>query len=200
MQTHIIKTTSIYADALEQKPLTETEAETNPASKEQLRLQKTDYCTVTSFKFRLNFQSNPFLQRVRVRGGIPFCYVLTVKCQDGIENSLLSLPVCLSYSETRFNMSWGAAVNCLALIHHWFSIEVWLASVASLIQFVVVWTCCPVLVWSNSVCLWRARCVASTSTHTHTHKHRLRNPSLSNSHTLPPTHTLPNRTFIIHHY
>lgn len=128
MQTHITKTPSNYAQALEHKPSNRDRKQ--PASEEHLWLQKTDLCTVTSFKFCLNFQSNPFSRRMW--GEIPFLFFARSKMSDGIENSLLSLPVCLSYSG--LNASWGAAVNCLALIRHWFSIEVWLASIVSLIQ------------------------------------------------------------------
>ena len=115
-----------------------------PASEEHLWLQKTDLCTVTRFKFRLNFQSNPFSRRMW--GEIPFCSALTVKCQTILKTvSSGSLSVCLT-ARLGWNRSWGAAANCLTLIRHWS-----LVSVDRLFNSVVVWTCCPVLVWSNSV-------------------------------------------------
>lgn len=103
-----------------------------PASEEHLWLQKTDLCTVTSFKFRLNFQSNPFPRWMW--GDIPFCSALTVKCQTILQTiSSGSSSVCLT-ARHGLNRSRGSAANCLTSIRHWSAIEVWLVSNASFIQ------------------------------------------------------------------
>lgn len=187
MQTHITKTPSNYAEPLEHKPPQQQQKQRAASLWGALvTSEEEDLCTVTSFKFRLNFQSNPFSQRMW--GEIPFCSALAVKCQTVLKTvSSRSLSVCLTARHC-LNTSWGAAVNCLALIHHWFSIEVWLASIASLIQL-----------WCGHVALFSFDLIQSVSgghavwpplQHTpHTYTHRLWNPSLSHTHTSSHSHT-----------